>query len=91
MLGDVLDDPLRNLGHVGERAARKSEQAKVDGEAPTIGWSTMATDDLEVAGRQGEEAAEVTFRQIGGNAHERVALFGAEQARCFGYHAASSM
>ena len=51
----------------------------------------MPTDDLEVAGRQRVEAAEVTFRQIGGNAHERVALFGGEQARCFGYHAARPM
>ena len=81
LLGDVLDDTLRYLGHVGERAAGKSEQAEVDGEAQTIGGSTMATDDLEVAGRQRVEAAEVTFGKIGGDAHERIALLGRQQAR----------
>ena len=51
----------------------------------------MATDDLQVAGRQRVEATEVTFGQIGGDAHERVALLGRQQAECLGYYAARSM
>jgi hypothetical protein len=50
LLGDVADDTLRYLCDVGKRAAGKPEQAEVNGEAQTIGGSTMATDDLEVSG-----------------------------------------
>jgi hypothetical protein len=46
---------------------------------------------LEVAGRQRVEAAEVTFGQIGRDAHERLALLGRQQAGRIGYHAARSM
>jgi hypothetical protein len=63
----------------------------VDGVAQPIGGSAMATDDLEVAGRQGVETAEVTFGQIGGNADECVALFGSQQSRGLSYHSARSM
>ena len=63
----------------------------MDSEAKSIGWSTMATDDLEVAGRQRVEAAEVTFGKIGGYAHECLALLGGQQTRGLGYHAARSM
>ena len=48
----------------------------------------MPTNDLDVAGRQRVEAAEVTFGQLGGHAHERVALLGSQQTGCLGYHAA---
>jgi hypothetical protein len=47
LLGNVCDDTLGNLGHVGERTARKPEQVEVDGENQTIGGSTMTADDVE--------------------------------------------
>jgi hypothetical protein len=46
------------------------------GEAQTVGWSTMTIDDLQVAGRQRVEAPQVTLGEIGGDAHERIALLG---------------
>ena len=48
--------------------------------------STMALDDAQVTGRQGVGAAEVALRKIIGDAHEGVALLGAEQARRLGDH-----
>src|SRR5207237_207409 len=91
LLGDVRDDTRRYLGHVGERAARKSEQAEMDGETQTTGGSAMTADDPEVAGRQRVDAAEVAFGQIGGDAHERIALLSSQQTGCLGYHAVRSM
>ena len=35
LLGDVRDDTLSYLGHIGERAARKSEHAEMAGETQT--------------------------------------------------------
>src|SRR5438128_9096808 len=72
LLGDVLDDTLRYLGHISKGAAGESGQSEMDSEAETVGGSTMPTDDLKITGRQRVEAAEVTFGQISGDAHERV-------------------
>ena len=60
----------------------------MDREAGTVGGSMMPTDDLEITSRQRVEAAEITFGQIGRNAHECIALLGSQQAGCLGYHAA---
>jgi hypothetical protein len=90
LLSDVLDNPRRHFGYVGQRAAGKSEHSEMDGEAQPVGGSTMAIDDVQVAARQRIEATESTLRQIRRDAHERVALFSGEQARRLGYHATRS-
>jgi hypothetical protein len=90
LLGDVLDDPRRHLGHVSERATRESEQSEAHCKAQTVDWSTVTIDDPQVAIRQCVEAAEITLGQIGGNAYERIPLLGGEQARGLGYHAAAN-
>jgi hypothetical protein len=90
LLSDVLHHACWDLGHVGERAARKSEQPELNREAEAISRSTMTINDLEVARRERVEAAEVTFGQVGGDAHEGIPLLGGQQPRRLGYHPARS-
>jgi hypothetical protein len=80
---------VERAAHVGND--KLLEVGQLDGEAQPIGWSTMAVDDLQVAVGQGIEATQVALGQVGGDAHERIALFGGEQARRLGYHAARSV
>jgi hypothetical protein len=90
LLGDVLHHARGDLGHVGQRTARKSEQPELNREAQAIGGATMTINDLEVACRERVEPAEVTFGQVGGDAYEGLTLLGGQQPWRLGYHPARS-